>query len=201
MPYEESYRAASQEDYAKVKAENFSLNLRVEQLLAMIEKLEAKMATMSQNIEDLPKHEQPAASTDPLAENYQLKSKIASLQFQIEQLQRGQDEVEEPPVPGADILLDAYALITGPRQAEYSHPVADYTKVTDIFHSLTGIRLSLEQGILFMVAIKLARLRTNIEAGQMHWDSLVDAAGYLGCLGMVSQDLDPWAPYYENGGQ
>lgn len=150
MPYEESYRAASKEDYAKVKAENFRLNLRVEQLLAM-----------------------------------------------IDELQRGEDEVEEPPVPGADILLDAYALITGPRQAAYAHPTEDYTKVTDIFHALTGIRLSLEQGILFMVAIKLARLRTNMEAGQMHWDSLVDAAGYLGCLGMVSQDLDPWAPYYE----
>lgn len=161
MPYEESYLAASKEDYAKVKAENFRLNLRVEQLLAMIEKLEAKIAAMSQHTEDL------------------------------------QDEPEEPPVPGADILLDAYALITGPRQAAYAHPTEDYTKVTDIFHSLTGVRLSLEQGILFMVAIKLARLRTNIEAGQMHWDSLVDAAGYLGCLGMVSQDLDPWAPYYE----
>lgn len=133
-----------------------------------------------------------------LAEIAELKSKNALLRFQIEQLERGRDEVEEPPVPGADILLDAYALITGPRQAAYAHPTEDYTKVTDIFHALTGIRLSLEQGILFMVSIKLARLRTNIEAGQMHWDSLVDAAGYLGCLGMVwAADGDPWAPYYE----
>lgn len=163
MPYEESYRAAaSQEDYAKVKAENFSLNLRVEQLLAMIDKLEAKMATMSQNVDDLPA------------------------------------EPEEPPVRGADILLDAYALITGPRQAAYAHPIEDYAKVTDIFHALTGIRLSLEQGILFMVSIKLARLRTNMEGGRTHWDSLVDAAGYLGCLGMVwAADGDPWEPYYD----
>lgn len=149
---------------------------------------------------NMQKYEQAFASKnnkDLLTEIYELKSKNASLRFQIEQLERGQDEVEEPPVPGADILLDAYALITGPRQAAYAHPTEDYTKVTDIFHALTGIRLSLEQGILFMVSIKLARLRTNIEAGQMHWDSLVDAAGYLGCLGMVSQDLDPWAPYYE----
>lgn len=150
---------------------------------------------------DMQKYEQAFASKnnkDLLTEIYELKSKNASLRFQIEQLERGQDEVEEPPVPGADILLDAYALITGPRQAAYAHPTEDYTKVTDIFHALTGIRLSLEQGILFMVSIKLARLRTNIEAGQMHWDSLVDAAGYLGCLGMVwAADSDPWAPYYE----
>ena len=120
-----------------------------------------------------------------------LKAKIAMMSQHVEDLE------EEPTVPGADILLDAYALITGPRQAAYAHPTEDYTKVTEIFSALTGIRLSLEQGILFMVAIKLARLRTNIEAGRMHWDSLVDAAGYLGCLGMVSTDLDPWAPYYE----
>ena len=128
----------------------------------------------------------------------ELKAKNAKLHMQIAQLERGQDEVEEPPVPGADILMDAYALITGPRQAAYAHPVEDYTKVTDIFHALTGVRLSLEQGILFMVAIKLARLRTNMDDGRMHWDSLVDAAGYLGCLGMVwAKENDPWAPYYE----
>lgn len=135
---------------------------------------------------------------DLLEQIYELKSKNASLRFQIEQLERGQDEVEEPTVPGADILLDAYALITGPRQAAYAHPTEDYTKVTDIFHALTGIRLSLEQGILFMVAIKLARLRTNMQDGRTHWDSLVDAAGYLGCLGMVwTEASDPWEPYYE----
>lgn len=150
---------------------------------------------------DMQKYEQAFASKnskDPLVEIYELKSKIASLRFQIEQLERGKDEPEEPPVPGADILLDAYALITGARQAAYAHPIEDYTKVTDIFHSLTGIRLSLEQGILFMVSIKLARLRTNMDDGRTHWDSLVDAAGYLGCLGMVwAADSDPWAPYYD----
>ena len=132
-----------------------------------------------------------------LEEIAQLKARNNVLSIKLEQAGRGQDEVEERTVPGADILLDAYALITGARQATYAHPTEDYTKVTEIFSALTGIRLSLEQGILFMVAIKLARLRTNIEAGRMHWDSLVDAAGYLGCLGMVSTDLDPWAPYYE----
>jgi hypothetical protein len=135
---------------------------------------------------------------DLLDEIAELKAKNAKLHMQIAQLERGQDEVEEPPVPGADILMDAYALITGPRQAAYSHPTEDYTKVTDIFHALTGIRLSLEQGILFMVSIKLARLRTNIDDGRTHWDSLVDAAGYLGCLGMIwAKENDPWAPYYE----
>jgi hypothetical protein len=121
----------------------------------------------------------------------------------IEDLERGEDEVEEPPVKGADILLDAYALITGPRQAVYGHPIEDYSKVTDIFYGLTGLRLRLEEALLFMVAIKLARFRTNLEDDSIHWDSLVDAAGYLGCLGMVaaSDEADPWAPYYAKDGE
>lgn len=153
MPYEEAYMR-KQDEFHQMRQEK--------DLLEQIAVLKAKMAMMSQHIEDL------------------------------------EDEPEEPPVPGADILLDAYALITGPRQAAYAHPTEDYTKVTDIFHALTGIRLSLEQGILFMVAIKLARLRTNMEDGRTHWDSLVDAAGYLGCLGMVwTEASDPWEPYYD----
>lgn len=89
------------------------------------------------------------------------------------------------PIPGSEILLEAYDLITGDRQAAYDHPLDDYLKVSDIYFGLTGIALSVDQAILFMVAVKLARLRTNLERDRLHRDSLVDAAGYLGCLSMV----------------
>lgn len=85
----------------------------------------------------------------------------------------------------ADILIEAHGLITGPRQDTYGHPADDYAKVADIYFGLTGVRLSVEEAILFMVAVKLARLRTNIEVGGWHHDSLVDAIGYLGCLDMA----------------
>jgi hypothetical protein len=83
------------------------------------------------------------------------------------------------------ILQEAQRLITGARQKDYSHPYDDYSKVVDIFHSITGVRLTLEQAILFMVSVKMARLRTNLEKGKFHRDSAVDAAGYLGCLEMA----------------
>lgn len=83
------------------------------------------------------------------------------------------------------ILQEAQRLITGPRQATYAHPYDDYTKVVEIFKALTGVELTLQQALLFMVSIKFARMRTNFEKGRFHRDSAVDAAGYLGCLEMV----------------
>jgi hypothetical protein len=88
-------------------------------------------------------------------------------------------------IPGSEVLTEAHELINGPRQKSYSHPFDDYSKVRNIFQAMTGINLTVEQSILFMVAVKLARLNTNIERGKWHRDSLVDAAGYLGCLSMA----------------
>jgi hypothetical protein len=105
---------------------------------------------------------------------------------------------------GADVLLEAHQLVTGPRQETYSHPYDDYTKVVAIFHALTGVDLSLDQALLFMVSVKMARLRTNLAAGNLHRDSLVDAAGYLACLAMVDKVhresvTNPWEPYFDKG--
>lgn len=87
-------------------------------------------------------------------------------------------------IDGADILLDAYDLVVGDRQATYAHPTDDYTKVCEIFHALTGVKLSVTEALLFMVSVKFARLRTNLDKDILHRDSVVDAAGYLACLAM-----------------
>ena len=88
---------------------------------------------------------------------------------------------------GSEILLEAHRLVNGPRQIDYGHPADDYQKVSDIFYSITGIDLSVSEAILFMVSVKLARLRTNLENDTIHHDSLVDALGYLTCLNMAAQ--------------
>jgi len=103
------------------------------------------------------------------------------------------------PIPGAETLLEAYDLITGDRQAAYDHPSEDYAKVVEIFAALTGIRLSLEQALLFMVSIKFARLRTNLSRDVLHHDSLVDSMGYLGCLAMVRAKKDTEKAALEEG--
>jgi hypothetical protein len=90
---------------------------------------------------------------------------------------------------GAEAMLEAYHLVTGPRQNAYSHPTDDYGKVVDIFRALTGVELTVDQAILFMVSVKMARLRTNLVDNTLHRDSLVDAIGYLGCLSMHLENL------------
>jgi hypothetical protein len=88
---------------------------------------------------------------------------------------------------GAEILEEAHNLVTGDRQRAYSHPYDDYAKVVQIFFGLTGIELSIQEALLFMVSVKMARLRTNLERGTLHHDSLVDALGYLTCMNMVGE--------------
>ena len=87
-------------------------------------------------------------------------------------------------IKGADILLDAYDLVVGDRQDAYSHPSEDYAKVCAIFEALSGVSLSIDQALLFMVSVKFARLRTNLDRGILHRDSIVDSAGYLACMAM-----------------
>ena len=90
---------------------------------------------------------------------------------------------------GADILLEAHQLVKGPRNNDYGNVVDDYTKVISIFESLTGIKLSMSDALLFMVSIKMARLRTNLERNRLHHDSLLDALGYLGLLNQAYNAL------------
>ena len=87
---------------------------------------------------------------------------------------------------GAEVLLEAHNLITGDRHNAYAHPLEDYTQTRDIFEALCGVSLTVEQAILFMVSVKLSRLRTAMSEGRWAHDTVVDTAGYIGCLSMVN---------------
>jgi Domain of unknown function (DUF6378) len=91
------------------------------------------------------------------------------------------------PTPGTEILQQAYNIVNQDRQNTYGHPKDDYTKVTNIFETLTGKQLTLTEALLFMVSVKLARLKTNLDQGQLHHDTLLDTIGYLTCLNMIHQ--------------
>jgi Domain of unknown function (DUF6378) len=86
---------------------------------------------------------------------------------------------------GAEICIEAFDLITGDRNEQYDHPYDDYRKVALIFYAMTGIEMTVDQAVMFPLAMKLARMRTAREKDQYHHDSVVDAIGYLGCLNMI----------------
>jgi hypothetical protein len=91
----------------------------------------------------------------------------------------------EPATAGAEIISEAYNLITGQRQNDYDHPLEDYSRTVDIFRAITGINLSAEEGIMFMVSMKLSRLANELINELNVPDNTRDAIGYLGCLNMV----------------
>jgi hypothetical protein len=94
---------------------------------------------------------------------------------------------KKPPTPGTEILQEAYKIVNQDRQNTYGHPKDDYTKVTNIYQTLTGHQLTLTDALLFMVSVKLARLKTNLDQGHLHHDTLLDTIGYLTCINMIHQ--------------
>lgn len=90
------------------------------------------------------------------------------------------------PTLGAEVLTKAHELITGDRQQAYSHPFEDYSRTVSIFNAMKGEDvMTTEDGILFMLCVKLSRLVHEIDNGMDHPDNTIDAAGYLGCLAMA----------------
>ena len=87
---------------------------------------------------------------------------------------------------GAEIVSEAYDLITGPRQNDYNHPLTDYQRTADIFNALTGrSSMTPEMAVMFMVAMKLSRLMNEMQRSLEIPDNTRDAIGYLGCLNMI----------------
>ena len=94
------------------------------------------------------------------------------------------------PLAGAEVLTKAHELITGDRQNAYSHPLDDYSRTVSIFNAMKGEDLlTAEDGILFMLCVKLSRLMHEIDNGMNLPDNTVDAAGYLGCLAMARERI------------
>ena len=92
------------------------------------------------------------------------------------------------PTAGAEILLQAHELITRDRQNTYSHPLDDYSRTDSIYNALKGDDvMTAEDGVLFMVCVKLSRLMHELDNNLELPDNTVDAIGYLGCLQMIRE--------------
>jgi len=87
---------------------------------------------------------------------------------------------------GAEILLKAHELITRDRQQTYAHPLEDYSRTVSIYNALKGDDvMTAEDGILFMMCVKLSRLMNELANGLDIPDNTIDLAGYVGCLNMA----------------
>lgn len=85
------------------------------------------------------------------------------------------------PIRGETILEEAQRLIFGDRNADYGHPIEDFTRTGRMWGAILGTPdVAPEKVGLCMVALKISR-----ECNKAKRDNLVDGAGYFGTVAMV----------------
>lgn len=83
--------------------------------------------------------------------------------------------------PHESILLEALRLTRGNRNADYGHPLDDFTRTAALWSAFLGTPVDYRQAIVCMMLVKVSRLGHTPE----HHDSIVDLAGYADCLAMA----------------
>ena len=78
------------------------------------------------------------------------------------------------------IPLEAHNLIYGKRAKQYGPAKRNFEKACKIFETLTGIKMKADEGMLYILCLKLAR-----ESEHHKRDNLVDVAGYAGMIGDI----------------
>jgi len=78
------------------------------------------------------------------------------------------------------VLDEATELVDGPRNADYGHPLEDFTRIATMWSALLGVDIEPEQVAYCMCCVKLSR-QTN----KPKRDNLVDLAGYARTAEMV----------------
>ena len=82
------------------------------------------------------------------------------------------------------ILEEAQRLVHGDRQADYGHPLDDFTRTGRIWAAILGLpEVTPEQVGLCMVAVKVSRYCNRPKR-----DSLTDGAGYFATIEMIEQE-------------
>ncbi len=79
-----------------------------------------------------------------------------------------------------NILEEANKLVHGDRQADYGHPLDDFTRTALMWSAILGHTVTAEQVGLCMCAVKISR-----QVNHPKRDNLVDLAGYAATVAMV----------------
>jgi Domain of unknown function (DUF6378) len=75
-------------------------------------------------------------------------------------------------------LTEAEEIINGQRREEYGEVLPSFQLIADLWAPILKVEVSPEQVALCMINLKIARYLM----GGFHRDSVVDIAGYAGCL-------------------
>ena len=78
------------------------------------------------------------------------------------------------------ICEEAHHLVGGDRNADYGHPLDDFSRTAQIWSAILGVPVTAEQVGLCMVGVKLSR-----QCHRPKRDNLVDGAGYMQTVDLV----------------
>ena len=75
------------------------------------------------------------------------------------------------------VLVEAERIINGQRAIDYGDTLDSFTRIGQLWSPVLGVEVTAEQVALCMVGLKVARAMNGY-----HRDSIVDIAGYAGCV-------------------
>lgn len=90
--------------------------------------------------------------------------------------------------PRVESLHEAARLISSERNVHYGPPSENFKRIADLWSVILGVRVSMEDVAMCMVALKMARYASK--SGYQP-DTWIDIAGYAGCgyeVGLVESD-------------
>jgi len=82
-----------------------------------------------------------------------------------------------------DVLEEAHSVIHGDRRQDYGSVKESFSLIGRLWSEVLGVDVAAEQVALCLIQLKVARA---VHGWQR--DSVVDIAGYAGCLGMILFD-------------
>lgn len=83
------------------------------------------------------------------------------------------------------VLQEAQKIIHGERRDDYGTPLVSFTRIADLWTVVLGMEVTPEQVALCMIQLKVARAMNGMQR-----DSLVDIAGYAGCIELVQAERE-----------
>jgi len=83
------------------------------------------------------------------------------------------------------ICQEAHRLTNGDRNADYGHPLDDFSHAAGIINAVLGLEIMPEDIPTIMICIKLARQENRHKR-----DNLVDIAGYANTAQMLRDELE-----------
>lgn len=81
------------------------------------------------------------------------------------------------------ILQEAQRLVHGDRQADYGHPLDDFSKTAKMWSGILGVEVTAEQVGLCMCCVKISR-----QLNRPKRDNMTDLAGYAATVQMCVEE-------------